>query len=389
MMLRGSFWELPPHLAAVKAARSEDILRIRALPLVIIFVLVAHAAWAQDGELSAENYIATGQTFLRQDCQLAQFAFQAALRQEPNNQDAMLGKGEALVCQGQFELGIDEFRKVLQANPNSIRARVQLALAYNEQYQQDPAAFAGRLTDALELLRIAEGLDRTNPEVHNAKGIVLYQSGEYAQAQSAFEQAISLATQAGFANPALSTMNVNLGKSLRELGQLERALTAFRRAVMLNPADASAHNNLGQIHFALGDCDSAVYELSQAVSLNPTSVDAAANLAISTFECGDVDGSVPLLKRAIDGGGGLLFPPLYTYLARAYLEQGRAADAVAEATKRALLPPATPEGFYWLGRAYEARAQANDREAARRNYQRCLELDPNFSECRQALDALP
>jgi Flp pilus assembly protein TadD len=375
--------------AAAQAAGPEDILRIRALPLVIFVLLLAPAAWAQDAEPSAADYIATGQAYLRQDCQIAQFAFQAALRQEPDNQDAMLGKGEALVCQGQFELGIDEFRKVLQANPNSVRARIQLALAYNEQYQQDPARYAGRLTDALEILRIAAGLDRANPEVHNAKGIVLYQSGAYAEAQSAFEQAISLATQAGFANPALSTMNVNLGKSLRELGQLERARTAFRRAVMLNPADASAHNNLGQVLFTLGDCENAVYELAQAVSLNPASVDAAANLAISTFECGDVEGSIPLLKRAIDGGGGLLFPPLYTYLARAYLEQGRANEAVAEATKRALLPPATPEGFYWLGRAYEARAQANDREAAQRNYQRCLELDPNFSECRQALDALP
>ena len=364
---------------------TEDNLISRTVALLAC-LLVVPVALARSGA-TVEDLIASGRAYLTDNCHLAQVAFQAALRDDPGNLEAKLGKGEALVCQGQFELGIDQYRRVLDGDPNHVRAHVQLALAFSEQYGRDSTRHADRLDEALDILEAAQRLDANSAQVHNAMGIIQYQSESFESAQTSFERAISLAQAADFSNSALSTMNVNLGNSLRELGDLERARTAFRRAIALNPANASAHNNLGQVYYALGDCKNAVYELTQAVNLNPGSTDAAANLAISTFECEDPAASIPLLKQAIDGGGGLLFPPLYTYLARAYLEQGRVAEAVQEAQKGALLPPATPEGYYYLGQAYQARAQGSDQDSARDAFERCLEVDPDFSACREALDA--
>jgi protein O-GlcNAc transferase len=183
-------------------------------------------------------------------------------------------------------------------------------------------------------------------------------------------------------------IQVNLGKTYRDLGQLEQARTAFRRAVVLDPASASAHNNLGNVSFRLDDCAGAEYELSQAVSLAPNSLSAMSQLAIVLFECGEVAASIPRFEQALTLEGAVFAPPLYTYLSRAYLDQGRVEDAVRRAQQGALLPPESAEAHYHLGRAYVARNAAGDGEAARRAFQRALELDPGLAEAQQALNAL-
>jgi hypothetical protein len=81
-------------------------------------------------------------------------------------------------------------------------------------------------------------------------------------------------------------------------------------------------------------------------------------------------------------------PPLYTYLARAYLAEGRVDDAVERAQQGALLPPEQAEAHFVLGQAYEARGAAGDRAAARDAYRTALELDPSYREALNALEAL-
>ena len=182
-------------------------------------------------------------------------------------------------------------------------------------------------------------------------------------------------------------MHINLGKTYRQLGQLQEAETAFKRAVTLDPASAQAHNELGDTYFRLENCEDAEFELTQGDESGPQQPLRGGKPRHRAFECGDVAGSVPRLQQAITLGGVNL-PPLYTYLARAYLQQGRAADAVTEAQKGALLPPVTAEGFYWLGQAYEARGEAGDAARAADAYGRALEIDPEYGPARDAQSAL-
>jgi tetratricopeptide (TPR) repeat protein len=370
-------------------AASRRMILIRNIGLTLLALLVPLVFAQNTNNMSAAELIANGEYYLTNgNFQLAQVAFQTALRAEPDNIDAMIGKGRALVRQGALEMGIDEYSRVLDRNPNHVMARVYVALARVEQYLRD--SDPTRLADARDHLARAESADPNNAQVHNTKGLVLYYQGDYANAQGAFEQAINLAARnSSLSQAAIARMHVNLGNSYRELGELERARTAFRRAVQLDPTNAGAHHRLGDIHFKLNDCESAQYELSQAVSLDPTRIDASATLAIATFECGDAIGAIPQLQHAIELGGGLQAPPLYTYLARAYLEQGRTREAVLEAQKGALLPPVTAEAFYWLGQAYQTRGDAGDTESARSAYERALELNPEFTAAQEALSTLP
>ncbi|MCA9840396.1 MAG: tetratricopeptide repeat protein, partial [Trueperaceae bacterium] len=345
--------------------------------LISLFSLLSIFSFAQDR--TASDYISDGELYLaRGNCSFAQSVFQEALKQEPENIAALLGKGKALTCLGAWDAGIQEFQKVLGLDQNNVAAHVQLALAYQEQYVSDPNSYPGRLQDALAILQNAEALDPNNPEVLNSKGVVLFRQNDLAGARDALERAVALANNSELTDRAKSVMHINLGKTYRDLNEMDLALQSFRRAVMLNPSSGSAHNNVGNAYYKLGDCNNAVYELTQAVNLNTGSLDALSNLGIAMFECGEVANSVSYFEQALNIPGSLNLPPLYTYLARAYIQQGRFDEAVQRAQQGALLPPVTAEAFYYLGQAYESRNGSGDLQRAKEAYQSALELDANY-----------
>src|SRR5690606_15766739 len=246
------------------------------------------------------------------------------------------------------------------------------------------------LADALDTIRRAEAIAANDPRVQNLKGLVLYQLGDLQQAREALEQAVTLAaTSQTLENRDRSIVQVNLGRVYRDLGELELAQQTFRRAVVLDPTSAQAHNHLGFTSYRLGDCETAEYELSQAVNLDPNSLDAAANLGIVLFECGNVQASLPRLERAVQMDGAVFLPPLFTYLARAYLETGQVDEAIRRAQHGALLSvPPSAEAYYWLGQSYQRRGQSDDAQLARDAYQRAVEIDPNFTAAQEALRSL-
>lgn len=359
--------------------------------LLTLLSLLLSLSFAQD-DRSAAEYIRDGQdNFERGDCAFAQYLFQEALKLEAGNIEGMLGKGRSLVCQGALALGIEEFQKARDVDPNNIDVHVQLARAYKEQYDADRDAYASRLTDALGVLQTAERLAPDNAEVLNMKGVVLFSQGDLDTARTSLERAVSLAAapESGLNDLDVSVMNANLGRVYRDQGDLELALQAFRRAVSLNPKSAVAHNYVGNAYYMLGRCDDAVYELNQATSLQPSYLEAKANLAIALFECGDVAGSVSHFESALELPGSLNLPPLYTYVSRAYVSLGRFDDAVKRAQQGALLPPVTAEAFYYLGQAYEGRNGAGDIERAKEAYESALELNPNDQLSQDALGRLP
>jgi tetratricopeptide (TPR) repeat protein len=367
------------------------LLTRRTLPLLLILVLgamVPMAALAQEDEPGLEDYLRDGRLFLLSgDCELAQYYYGQALKLEPENAEALVGNGRSLACRNNYPRAIESFQKAIEIAPVNTEAYVQLALSYQEQYLTDRQRYPNRLSEALRALEIAESHDPQNARVLNAKGVILFQMGSLQAAQSALEKAVqtSAAAEPALGERERSVIQVNLGKTYRDLGNLEQALNSFRRAVVLDPVSATAHNNLGNIHYRLGDCSNAEYELSQAAALDPQSLSSVSQLAITLFECGQVERSIPYFERTMDLSGAIFNPPLYTYLARGYAQQGRHDEAVRKAQQGALLPPHTADAFYYLGQIYEARGAAGDARAAADAYQRALELDPQHEQAREAL----
>ncbi len=383
-------YEATAYTAADTLPEETLTRRTQLIAFLALWLALLPAAVAQ-GTADVSSLVREGNFYLvRGDCELAQYFFQEALKLETSNAEALIGKGKALSCQGALSLAVEEFQKAIEIDADNARAYVQLAQTYEDQYFSDPNRFPNRLSDALTTLEKAEQLAPDDPQVLNTKGVILYLIGDLEQARSALERAVAQATttDSDLTQREQSTIQVNLGKTYRDIGELELARQAFRRAVVLDPTNASAHNNLGNIHYRLGDCDQAEYELAQAATLAPTSLSSVSQLAIALFECGQVEASIPRFEQALDLDGAVFTPPLYTYLARGYLQQGRYDEAVTRAQQGALLPPESAEAYYYLGQAYQQRGRSGDLDAARRAYQKSLEIDPNYAPAQQALASL-
>lgn len=343
--------------------------------------------WAQEQERSLEELLNQGSLyFSRGDCELAQYIFQEALKLEPSNTAAMLGKGRALSCQGALQLSIEEFEKIIVADPNNLGAYIQLAIAYLRQFNDDPTHYPEGLDKAFDTVIKAESIGAANPRVLNMKGVVLYHKKDFAGANLALGNALNFIDSADLSPAEISQIHVNLGRVNRALGNDQLALKSFRQGVMLNPLSFEAHNLVGEMYFLQENCEQALYELTQAANLASNSLAMISKLAIITFECGDPVAAEPWFKKALELDGGISLPILYTYLARVHLTQSRFDDAVREAQKGALLLTDNAEGFYWLGQAYQTKGEV---EAAKDAYRQALEVEPNFIIANEALNNLP
>jgi len=366
----------------------------RSIFALLLLLLGGTPLLAQEGEGAAQDpaaLIRDGDFYMdRGDCALAQYFYEEALDASPDEVDALVGRGRALRCQGALPAAVDALRRAVEVSGEASEPLVQLALTYRQQYLNDPDAYATRLGDALDVVNRAERTAPEDPKVLNTKGVVLYQSGDLQGARTAFERATETSdANEDLSNRERSTIRVNLGRVYRDQQEMELARQTFRRAVVLDPTNPDAHNLLGNAHYRLGDCEDARYELQQAVTLEPSSLSAVSQLGITLFECGNTSAATPVLERALELEGAVFTPPLYTYLARAYLEQGRVEDAVRRAQQGALLPPERAEAHYWLGQAYEARGEDGDLTSARSAYETALELRPGYTDAREALEALP
>ncbi len=118
-----------------------------------------------------------------------------------------------------FEDAVEEFRKAVEAQPESIPARVNL-------------------------------------------GSALAQSGDINEAIKQFEQAISL-------EPKNSAAHYNLGFLLAKLNRHEQAISHLHSTLDLNPEDADARYLLGQELLRVGNKDGALAEFARLTQSNP------------------------------------------------------------------------------------------------------------------------
>ncbi len=360
------------------------VFRTAVIFLGLLFLLPLGAA-QEIAERSTPELLRYGRAlYERGECFSSRYLFQQVLEREPQNPEALSGKGRALICEGSFDEGIGALEQVAELAPNAVGVYTQLAEAYLEQYQRDPKTHEGRLQDALGALEQADAQGANSAAVMNLRGVVYYRQGDLQQAKDALEQATEQA-------PDVADYQRNLGLVYVQLGDTEAAVKTLRRAVSLEPDNALGHNQLGQAYLLSERCDDAVFELEQAATLAPNEAAVNLNLGIANFDCKNFEAARPYFEKVI-ALEPTAFAPAYTYLARIDLEANDFDSAVTQATKGALLPPANAEAYYWLGQAYAARGGTAsdgtlDSDKAEDAYRRALELDPLYVPAQDALDA--
>jgi tetratricopeptide (TPR) repeat protein len=370
-----------------KKNTEEDTVKrpARFFSLLCLFALTLSVAAAQEiAERSTPELLRYGKAlYERGECFSSRYLFQQVLERDPENREALAGKGQALVCEGSFDEGISALEQVAQRTPRHPEAFVQLASAYLEQYEHDPERYEARLQDALTALSRAESAGAGSAAVDNLRGVIHYRRGDLSAARDALVQATT--KQADVAD-----YHRNLGRVYLDLGNAEAATKVLRRAVLLEPDSALGHNQLGSAYFVLGRCEDAVFELEQAVALAPDEAALNFSLGRALFDCGSLSEAGRYLEKVV-ALEPTAFAPAYTYLARIDLEARDFGSAITQATKGALLPPANAEAYYWLGRAYQARGGTAsdglpDSTKARDAFRRALELDASYRPAQAALE---
>ena len=164
------------------------------------------------------------------------------------------------------------------------------------------------------------------------------------------KRAIELDDSLGEAHASLAYVNLyswNWAESERE----------FLRAIELSPDYANAHKWYYEYLIAQGRVDEATKKLKKAYELEPLSVIVNYNLANHYCEDKlDPQSSIEFAKRVVDLDPN--FPGAPNLMACVYLQQGRNADALAEAKKAVELTNGKIRGMVsYLGVAYAKNGQ--------------------------------
>ena len=183
-----------------------------------------------------------------------------ALAIEPNNSDFLSNQALALKAIGRLDDAINTLLHALKHAPEDLEIHYNLGNTYSQRHQYEAAANCYRriLQDYPHDLELKQALCRSLEALGNEH----QKKGEYAKAESAYQEAIIIINN----EPSLY---YNLGNAQRELGKTSEAAKQYQKAIQLNPSDADAYNNLGNVQRELGDLAASIASYQTALSINP------------------------------------------------------------------------------------------------------------------------
>lgn len=136
----------------------------------------------------------------------AQAAFQKYLEFKPDDSEAHSNLGYVLEAQARNDKAEEEYKKAVAIDGNG-NACFGLAKLYLEQK---------KLPEALDYAEKAAAKNNRSAAAHNLLGVVLNQSGKYAEAAASFEKALSI-------TPNDHNLTVNLGVAYINLKEYAKA----------------------------------------------------------------------------------------------------------------------------------------------------------------------
>jgi tetratricopeptide (TPR) repeat protein len=195
--------------------------------------------------------------------QLATRAAQEIAAVAPTSYQALELEAESLESQENWDAAGNEYRKILEQNPNlpGIHYRLgRVALSKTET--------AANTEEARKEFEAELKIDSSNSAASFWLGEIARRAGEWDQAISHFANAAKL--DSGFAEAFLA-----LGMSLNSADRFSEAISPLERYVKLLPADAAGHYQLSMAYARTGRKEDAVREMAiqqQISEKNPAGI---------------------------------------------------------------------------------------------------------------------
>jgi tetratricopeptide (TPR) repeat protein len=211
-----------------------------------------------------------------------------------------------------------------------------------------------------------------------------YRSGEADKAL--LKKAFALSEKALLLDAKSEIAHKTLGTAYFASGKLEEAIEEFERAVDMEPNYARAWLNLGSCYYRLGDIKTAASHLARAVELNNDLLAKGLghyNLAALSYEEGDYRAALSVYEKA-----KAILPEyhnIYYGIGVTLMQLDRDSEAIALFKKAIDMKSGDADFHVGLASAYH---RLGDKAAAKKAYEKALDIDPDREDARQGLMGL-
>ncbi len=190
--------------------------------------------------------------FLDEDYETAVKHYSHALRNDSDNTEYLMLRGEARDYLGEYELAKQDFRSVLKKVPHS------------------PPAIKGLAIAEVESGNFEVGINGLNQivEYFNDDPDVYYYSGYAMNALSNFSDAAVVLRHVLEVDAEYSLAYQQLGNALVGLGQYQEAVEVLNAAIEADEEDAASHLLIGTALHNLGDQENAIAYIKRAIELS-------------------------------------------------------------------------------------------------------------------------
>ncbi|RPI48730.1 MAG: tetratricopeptide repeat protein [Betaproteobacteria bacterium] len=153
---------------------------------------------------------------------------------------------------------------------------------------------AGQYERAAECFEAAVELAHDWADAHYHLGLAQHRRGRFEDACDAFAMALCFA-------PEMARAHFALALAERKLGKRDAALASVARAIHFGQDTAEAHNLKGALLLEMGDVGGAVTSFEHAIAADPENAAAHSNLGYVLFrDCGDYEGGAQHIERALE-----------------------------------------------------------------------------------------
>jgi tetratricopeptide (TPR) repeat protein len=283
--------------------------------LLVCAILLSCGARAQNASLE-QLFRSAVEAQQQGDFTTAVQEYRQLLQIQPDLPDARANLGAALVHLGRFDEAITEYRAALKSDPNNSAIRLNLALAYYKKGDYQPSAAEltaihgsqpndtrvatlladcySKLGDDARAVATLAQIQPTHPgdlDMAFVFGSALTRTGKAAEGAALLER---VGKQGNSADAYLLA-----GSTLLKLNEKSRALGDLEAAMRLNPDLPGLLTQLAIAEEGSGDNARAENDLRKALAANPNDFEAAIHLGGILYTRRDLDQARIYIQRAL------------------------------------------------------------------------------------------
>ena len=222
---------------------------------------------------------------------------------------------------------------------------------------------------------VTEGIDKS--AVYETLGNIYIQKGQLDEAKTSFLRALEY-------NENSPMSYAGLGEIYYSRSEYNEALGSYAHALSLKPEnEVGIKLKIAEILETLGQEEEA-FKYYRAVLLDaPMDLEANYSIGIMYLKAGDVEEAKKMFKKALSVDP--MYSLIWLNLAGLEITQGNYTEAVRDLKPVSYIDNENPYYYYYTGMIYKAQGNF---DLARENFDKAIELKPDFNEVNQVLERL-